>query len=326
TVTVDDAANIKTGAFYLLQVKDDKLGGEFWQHLHARKVRNWLKMVKWADAGHASLFKVVAVEGNQVTLREPLRFDIRPPWRVSLKRHGNISECGIESLRFEFPADVQPAKHLREPGYNAVRFKSAHDCWIKDVTIANSDNGVTCSYMSSHIEIRDAKLVGRRGHHGISLSNATNCLIVDLVDDCREPWTHTITMDHKASGNVHKGTMGTNTVSLDFHRDAPYENLHTNIRAKWNYNSSGDPKAGPHCAARNTYWGLSGKAVEAANPNGQGMRDFLYRHWGKIQTNVVTGLAVPERFSEDEEWYEDLPNLLPRDLHQAQLERRLKRK
>lgn len=322
TVTVDNPSKIKAGDKVMLQVNDDKLGGAFWRHLHNDRLNSWQELVDWAAASGKWLFTVTKVKGNQVTFKEPLRFDIRAPWSAQLLGQNQIEECGIENIRLEFPSDVQATPHLQEPGYNGILFIRANNCWVQGVTIANADNAITAKYECGHITLKNITLEGRRGHHGLSLSGASNCLIEGLTDNCREPWIHTVTMDHLACGNVHKGTKGTNTVSLDFHRHIPFENLHTDIHAKWNYESSGDPKAGPHAGARNVYWGLSGQAAEAGNADHKG-RDFLYRHWGKIQTTVVGDLSIPEQLTDDEEWYENVPNLYPRDLHKAQLNVRL---
>ncbi len=59
------------------------------------------------------------------------------------------SEIGIEDLTIEFPAHTYAHYlGLTNQGFNAVTFVSCKDCWIKNVTIRNSDRGVFFSKSS----------------------------------------------------------------------------------------------------------------------------------------------------------------------------------
>lgn len=324
-VTVNDASMINPGDYVMLRVEDEigekEYTGPFWNHLHANKI-DWLGYLpEWAEANASWPFLVSAAEDDTITFYEPLRFDLSPEWKATLLERNAIAECGVEYLRMEFPSDVPTPPHLQEPGYNGVRFQNAVHCWIRNVTFSNSDNPITAYYGCSGITMLDITFEGRRGHHGISLSGSANCLIEGLTDNCKEPWIHTVTMDHKSCGNVHKGTKGNNVISLDFHRDIPFENLHTDIQSECNFNSSGAVDAGPHAGARNVYWGLSTPSNGARNQSAP--RSDISDYWGKQTTTIVSELSIPEYFSDDEEWYEHHPNLYPRDLHLAQLRKRL---
>ena len=53
------------------------------------------------------------------------------------------SEIGIENLTIEFPAHVyEHYQGLTNQGFNAISLRSCINCWVKNVTIRNSDIGI----------------------------------------------------------------------------------------------------------------------------------------------------------------------------------------
>jgi hypothetical protein len=217
-----------------------------------------------------------------------------------------VKEVGIERLRIELP-DVPYAGHLNEPGYNAIFLSNGVvDSWIRDVTIVNADGGILASDLVKNVTVRDVTLDGRKGHHGILLSFAADTLVDRFV--VRAPWVHALSVSHRANGNVFSRGVGVHALSLDHHRDAPFENLFTEIFPH-DFQSSGSDCAGPHAGARNTYWNLGGMVIPP--------------DWGFIQTNVVGPyLSTGCSRTQDREWYERIPDLAPANLYDAQLSRR----
>jgi len=98
-------------------------------------------------------------------------------------------------------------------------------------------------------------------------------------------------------------------ISLDHHRDSPFENLFTAIDTDANLFNGGSDCAGYPGGARNTVWGHAYPMVPP--------------YWKHIQTNIVGPTTIAESLTEDREWIEPVVDLIPRDLHQAQLNRRM---
>ena len=130
------------------------------------------------------------------------------------------------------------------------------------------------------------------------------------------PQVHDLSMEWFTSGNVARRGSGTN-LNFDFHRAGAYTNLITDTHmgaAIRPFASGGSSNRGPHAGAWNTFWNLRGNANIALPPSDFGP----YLNFVAVNsTSVVTSPYG---------WYkEDIPNsaLVPQDLYQAQLDKRL---
>ncbi len=243
-------------------------------------------------------------------LAQPLRTDVRLAWSPEVRSHPALSEVGIEGLALRFPETEYPG-HLDEAGYNAIFINGGVvDSWVRDLRIDNADNGVLTDQLSKRLAVQDLTLAGRTGHHGLNVAHTSDGLFtrLDLVAD----YVHGLSVDHRSSGNVFSHVTATDDgwgVELDHHKDAPFENLFTAFDAPTNFWHGGSECAGPPSGARGTFWGLPGPLHEP--------------YWGHIQVNLVGELAEEELLTADNEWYEPVEDLWPRDLHRAQRAARL---
>ena len=285
------------------------------RHLHAdqsdagtdtydsRKSRAW---IDWAA-------RVVAVEGDQITLDWPLRLDARLEWQPKVWSSApSVREVGIESLGFEF-AGKPKKKHLLEEGFNAIQMNGVANCWVRDVTVTDADIGVIigggardCTV--SQIKFLAVKRSGETGHHALwATGGAQNCLFSDF--ELKTLYVHDLTVEGFASGNVFRRGQGV-AMNFDHHRNAPYENLFTDInvgdtRRVWN--SGGREDRGPHSAARETFWNIrADKGALASAPNFP-------------QINIVGIKGLAPDLSAEGAWIEPLDGTVsPPDLYEAQ--------
>src|SRR6185369_1378683 len=108
-------------------------------------------------------------------------------------------------------------------------------------------------------------------------------------------------------------------LSFDHHKYAPYENLYTDIDAGAGtrlWNSGGGADLGKHCGARGTFWN-----IRAATPQRYPPADF-----GPPSMNLVAVHTLqPSETTPDNLWFEAIStdDIIPRNLHAAQLARRL---
>ncbi len=255
--------------------------------------------------------RVVAVNGRELTLDRPLRLDVRPEWKPQLLAYEpTVVDVGIENLSFEFPGRAK-MPHLKEEGFNAIHFSGVSDCWVRGVTITDADNGIIvsgsrfCTVEDTHF--RHDKRRGLTGHHALWATGSQECLFQKFRFDTT--YEHDITVEGRATGNVFRDGSGV-ALNFDHHRNAPYENLFTNIDvgdARRVYASSGRGDRGPHSGARTTFWGL--RAQRGEFPPAP--------RWPRI--NVIgMGRAAPSLTAE-REWIEPLGGRVqPPDLYEAQ--------
>ena len=208
--------------------------------------------------------QVTAVEGTRITIDRPLRLDVRVKWSPEVKAlEPTLAESGIEGLGFEFPG-VKKLPHLKEAGFNAIQLVRVVNCWIRDVTIIDADNGINllgCRFCTvDGFTFQAVKRTGHTGHHALSAEHLTqDSLFIHFR--CNTTYVHDLTVASWANGNVFTKGSGV-SINCDHHRSGPYENLFTDFDAgdaTRLFKSSGAGEYGPHSGARATFWGIRGK-------------------------------------------------------------------
>jgi len=264
--------------------------------------------------------RIAAIDGKQIKLERPLRFDIRKEWKPRLLRFDpTVRETGIEDLSIEFPGTPYLG-HFTETGRNAIAINSAADCWVRNVRISNCDSGIYlsgmfCSADRILIESERIPYKGTTGHHGISFG--TDCMLQNF--EFKTHFIHDITLSYLNAGNVSKNGKGTN-LSLDHHKKANHENLFCNLDAGEGtdlWRCGGGATLGKHCGARGTFWCIRSKQNQK----------WPRATFGPDSMNLV-GLQTsePTQTEVNGKWFEAIPpkQLHPADLHAAQLAKRLK--
>lgn len=319
TIRLTDAGGFGPGDQLIVSLEDDRLYGSLFSHLHNDRLSGWSQgsAQPWCGASDSWAFTIESVTGNDVTLKEPLPFDIRSEWKPTAQMGRAITDSGIESLRIRYRYDAAPA-HLTERGYNGIRFERVRDSWIRNVTLEDVDNGITIAKQSSRNTLSDIVVTGRRGHHATTITQGSSYnLISDIelsVDNADEEWIHAFTIDHAAQGNVIQRGHSNKVLKLDLHRDSPFENLYTEILTQSNLKGSGDWCAGPHTGARLTLWNADGVTQDIEADLLKGVDS---------QVTIVTETDRPDVKSSDGLWVENLTNPSPKNLYEAQLQRRL---
>lgn len=312
------ARDIPVGSLIQLRMQVER---ELGRHLHADMVNagaDTLKsspLLKWNA-------RVIAVSGERLTLDRPLRLDVRPEWQATLHYYRpSVQEVGVEGFSFEF-AGPPKKKHLLEEGFNAIHFTKVANGWVRNVRIIDADLGVKMSG-SFQCQVENVRMLadkrsGITGHHALWASgNSQDCLFQDF--ELTTTYLHDISLEGYANGNVFRQGRAVR-LTLDLHRNGPFENLFTNIdagnpAALWR--SSGRKDRGPHSGARTTAWNLRHDGGVVYAPHAP-EREFP-------QINLI-GVPGIEAAKTDGQWSEPLADLLPVDLYVAQLERRLKSK
>jgi hypothetical protein len=266
--------------------------------------------------------RVTHVEAGEVHFDRPLRWDVKLAWQPRISSFApSVTESGVEKLTFEFP-NTPYLGHFTEVGYNAVAFANAADCWARDLRILNADSGFfPCGHFCTiqGVVFQSARLPektrGATGHHGINVEGDDN-LARDL--DFQTKFMHELTVDHHCSGNVFSQGKGVD-LCFDHHRDAPYENLFTDIDIGLGtrpWQCGGGDDLGKNTGARATFWNIRARRPISYPPPA----------FGPPSMNLV-GLQTdkPSVKQPDGKWFEAIPPeaLAPQDLHAAQLARRL---
>lgn len=321
TVTVADAAAFRPGQWVALR-ETDPGDMSFVDYLYAGDpgaTKNFPK-----HHGLRFPMRVVSVSGKTITLNRALPVDFRKSWNAALEPFNPpLTESGVERLTFEFP--VTPYRgHFREQGFNPVTINNAAHCWLRDIRFENADSGpfVGADFCTLTglvwTSARPATRAGDTGHHGMILGGTQN-LVTDFVFKTR--FIHDLTVSSGSYFNVFKRGSGVD-LAFDHHERAPTGNLFTDIdlgEGRRPFLCGGGAALGKNCAAWGTFWNLRSKTPVP----------FPAKAFGPDLINVVgVPAAGAPAMSDTGKWYEPIApgDLEPRDLHAAQLERRLRKR
>lgn len=320
SVTVDQPTGLKVGQQVLV----------FLREATDHSLKTFLYSGDPGDIRHGKsldtkmLARVTAIEGSQVRLDRPLRFDTRAEWRPELRSfQPTVTESGVEGLGFEFPSKRYRG-HFAETGANAIELRAVYHCWVRNVAIRNGDLGINVVACGNTLDgvvftadaDRGSPEGGEKvtGHHAIQCKGAEDNLITRF--DLRTCYVHDLSVEH-ASGNVFAAGRGAN-LCFDHHKDTPYENLFTDIdcgQGSRVWRCGGGASLGRQSAGWETFWNIRAEHPFAPPPQG----------WGPATMNFV-GLATTKPSSTDgkERWLESIPpaQLDPVNLHAAQRARR----
>jgi len=326
-LAVSSTSAVKAGDYVLLTLDVDKellihMAGEVegtrdypWETKAATLLRR--KAWHWP-------VQVAAVKGNTLTLRQPLRIDLRAQWKPRLVEIGpTVREAGVEGMTIRMKPD-RTAPHLMEPGWNGPYFNLAINCFARDIAVHDSDNGFGTSH-SKNITLLDIRTAGRAGHHAIACRGADDILHYNFaVENIPR---HGINLEGLNSGNVYAaGVMKHGT--FDSHLAEPFENIRTDITIFNDGSRGGAGDAGPIHGARAVHWnvrvtgGRSGREAEMVyNPQ--------IMPWGALVGIQGAKPAPPKdiSFHGDVKCIVELEGKVPDppNLHRAQLRLRLGR-
>jgi hypothetical protein len=267
--------------------------------------------------------RVEAVEGTKITLERPLRTNVEPQWKATVKAFApSVSEVGIEDLCFEFP-NVPYRGHFKEDGYNPIAIGGAADCWVRNIRILNADSGPFLN-SSSFVTLdglifesmRQPTSKGDTGHHGVTVGEDN--LLTNF--DIRCKFIHDISVEGTGGGVISNGRG--EDLSFDNHKRFPHANLFTDIdlgEGTRIYNSGGGANLGRHSAAWTTFWNLRSKKPISRPP----------AIFGPDLMNIVGVFSKDAPVLDPKGvWFEpiDPASLEPANLYEAQKALRLKRK
>jgi hypothetical protein len=312
-VTVASARGLAPGQWVrLLELEND---GSLSDHLHAAK--KFAGVCTIAQPGFRSIdwaLRIEKIEGRRIHFGRPLRADVRPEWQPKIVAfEPTVTEVGVENLTIEFPP-TRRLTHHKDRGYNAIEFRSVFNGWVRGVRIVHFDNGIHF-WTSRYSTARDLLLEGRGGHYGLGMGGSQDSLMTRF--ELRNSSFHDLSVANLANGCVFSRGSGPR-LNFDHHRGAPYENLFSDLRVGDSWKNvrlweCSDTPSGHFTAARETFWNIRPWVK----------KNFL-PPWPEM--NVVGRVKPKPDYKPELEpfgvWVEPL-RPRQRDLHTAQLERRL---
>ena len=267
-ITLENPHSLVAGDWILLKQQDP---GDYSLVKHLSGGGSWADAFDWINApGGASwpqpspqqwIVEIASVNGNTLTLRQPLRFDVRPEWTPTVQSLGTmLLGSGIETMTLAFARDyewIEGTHHHIEAGWNGPFFNNAIHCWLRDVTMIDMDNGPNLTSAKNitlaNFTLKASGPATMSHHHGaICRSSSHDILFSDFHIESK-PW-HGMNVESYSSGNVWiRGLMAHGV--FDSHRKIPFEGLRSDITLVENDGAHGG-SGGPLMGARFANWNV----------------------------------------------------------------------
>ncbi|MFZ5985627.1 MAG: dockerin type I domain-containing protein [Bacillota bacterium] len=184
---VEDTTPFKPGAFVEIQQDNDPAV------MYTLPLWN----AGWSDGAVGQIVRVASVEGNTITIDEPLRVDYNALLNPVIRTQGFAEHIGFEDFS---------VKRLDTSDTNMFYFKNAANCWVKNVHSMLPRKAHVSVNTGYRIEVRDSYFEdatdwGAGGHgYGVELGfHVTNCLIENNIF---KHLRHSMMVHIGANGNV----------------------------------------------------------------------------------------------------------------------------
>jgi len=264
-ITVDSAKKLKAGEVIELQwynTKGEKapIIDELYDNLVPNVGSHHWSFENLALARQQS--KIVAINGNKITLKTPLLHNINDAMEVNLAPWAHLNNIGFEHFSMTFPFAERVAHHV-EQGFNGIYLTRLFDGWVDDVKITNADSGILTEEVAN-LTIKNVLTDGEKfAHYTVQMGAVHNVLVENLqVKNLAE---HPLSFNTFATKSVYLNSSVDSRPVLDQHSGVNQQNLFDNIKVnvvlgdKREYPlfaGGGAPYWKPSHAAYNTFWNI----------------------------------------------------------------------
>lgn len=198
---------------------------------------------------------ITGVDGNQITIREPLLHDVSSQWTARLRTVYFNENVGFENFSIEFPATAEYGGHHLEDGYNGLFLTDLQHSWVRNVAFHNADSGIIMNHCKNNT-VTGVRTSGREGHYTMYIGRSYGILTEDF--DFQSPALHNPSFNTDSvlsvfsNGSIH-------TAKLDQHNGLNHQNLFDNIKVRYTpdlFIHGGNDDVLPTAAMYNTFWNI----------------------------------------------------------------------
>ncbi len=221
--------------------------------------------------------QIESINGNVITLKQPLRIPLRAEWECKVMGIGDIiQESGVENLNIELEKDYvsdyassswRTANHNREKGWNGIYLNNAINCFVKDVTIYDAETSAGVA-ACKNITFTGVKILGKDQtksvHHGLTCRVQSQDILYENFElNGYGQFDHGINIEDFSMGTAWHNGLVVNGC-FDTHRLEPSECIRTNIKVQVAGGYGGAGEAGPQIGARFVHWNVQLKGTNNA--------------------------------------------------------------
>ncbi|MFP4163380.1 MAG: glycosyl hydrolase family 28-related protein [Chitinispirillaceae bacterium] len=142
-VTVDDGGAFTVGEYAEIKQDNDP------ELMYTES--NWNQT--WAEGAAGQVFEVTEINGNQLTFRNPLHYEVRSDLNPQIRPQGLVTGVGFENFYIE----------RLQTGNSTFQFKNAAYCWIRNIESYHTRKSHVTNNTTLGCEYRDSYF-----HHSFS--------------------------------------------------------------------------------------------------------------------------------------------------------------
>lgn len=284
TLALDKADKIKPGMWVTLYVKGKAMVPDvIAPYTESDLSAEWTRIHK-SGLSLQEHHLVKSVDGNQVTLREPVKTAIKASHGWTVSEYQNIAEVGIEDICFVggwVGKFVHHRSHMDDNGWCGLKLFNVVDSWVRRCAFINF-NACIGAESSAYTSVMEVVLAGTMGHVSIDAHRRSTGMFFGLMEDRMEhqgnlrDTTHGIGAAGSAVATVFWRYTMQPKESFDMHGAAPYATLFDAVEGG-NFSGSGGPVPSfPNHLKHFVAWNFNQRVAPAKFANKKGEYDF----WG----------------------------------------------
>jgi hypothetical protein len=304
-LTLSDASGANPGMWVTVRIgKSEELARQILAPYKLEEVPDGWTRIR-DGVGRSEHHKVEAVDGNKVTLREPLLTHVDGTFGWALHRFSPIENVGVEDISFQ-GSWVGKFNHHRswmdDNGWDAVKFTRVADGWMRRCAVVNTNSSIGLE-SCAHMTLLHNVLAGQMGHSSIgNPRRCTNLLIGLSLDDMKRNGsfntTHGIGSAGSGAAVVYWRYDMADDESFDFHGMWPYATLFDAVTGGDLNNSGGPIPSFPNHAELFVGWNFK----HTYEPKYRNKKEYSF--WGgnprptMVKPIFVGTHGVPVKFDE----------------------------
>lgn len=182
-IKVDDASKIKKGDWITIEVLNNDTDFVK-QDLYPLKLEPKWKNIINKGVKVNEHHQVASVEGNTITLVEPLYYSIEAKYNWSVREFNHLHHVGFENLTLEgnWKENFKHHKNaIHDGGWSILKISHVVNSWMKDITFKNVNRAASFNASASSTAI-NVLVEGNIGHNALYAAGSTGILIANSND------------------------------------------------------------------------------------------------------------------------------------------------
>ena len=200
-IVVKSGANIKKGDWICVYLRNNS------PEVIAQELKPYTVDPKWKQILNEGVMiddyhQVVKVQGNKITLKEPLMHAIDKKWGFEVRTFSHISEVGVEDLAFVGNWKGEFKHHrswLDDGGYKPLHIRGVVNSWLRRCRFTDVSEGLSVMG-SANVSVTECVITGNTGHSAMR-AQASSRVFFGLIEDQPAQW-HSVGFSKPSMGTV----------------------------------------------------------------------------------------------------------------------------